>query len=64
MRTGVSAKYCLFDKLHERNAKQKAEILQRIEFVPELNGMISTETEEQLNNAMGREILSEYYDCC
>ena len=53
--TGVSARYCLFDKLHEGNTKQEIEVLRRTEHVPELNGIINTESEEQLHNAMGRD---------
>ena len=53
--TGVSAQYCLSDKLHEGNTKQEIEVLRRTEHVPELNGIINTESEEQLHNAMGRD---------
>ena len=53
--TGVSDRYCLFDKLHEGNTKKEVEVLRRTEHVPELNGIINTETEEQLHNAMGRD---------
>lgn len=53
--TGVSARYCLFDKLHEGNTTKEIEVLRKTKYVPELNGMINTESEEQLHNALGRD---------
>lgn len=38
--TEVTDNYCLFDKLHETNTKQEAEVLRRTLLIPQLNGFI------------------------
>ena len=49
--TGSSHHLCLFDRLHEKNVKKEEEILRRVTFVHELNGILNTQREEQLNLA-------------
>ena len=45
--TGADLHYCLFDVFHEENTKKEMEILRRIIFFPELNGVINTNVAEQ-----------------
>ena len=52
--TGVTDRYCLFDRFHERNSSQRSSLLRRVTLVPELNGLINTEAEEQLHSSIGR----------
>ena len=52
--TGVSDRYCLFDRFHEKNSSQRSSLLRRVSLVPELNGLINTEAQEQLHSLIGR----------
>lgn len=52
--TRVTERYCLSDRFHERNSSQKRSLLRRVTLVPELNGIINTEAEEQLHSLIGR----------
>ena len=49
--TGVSERYSLFDRFHERNSTSPSHLLRR---VPELNVVVNTEVEEQLHNSINR----------
>lgn len=48
--SGIKERYSLFDRFHENNSGADADILRRVTLVPELNGFINTETEEQLHS--------------
>lgn len=52
--TGVSERYSLCDRFHERNSSSPDDLLRRVTLVPELNAIINTEVEEQLHNSMNR----------
>lgn len=52
--TGVTDRYCLSDRFHERNSGERSALLRRVTLVPELNGLINTEVEEQLHSSIGR----------
>lgn len=45
--TKQEAHYVLYDKFHQGNTKREYEILRRIQFVPELNGYMNTQSAEQ-----------------
>ena len=49
--TGSKMRLCLFDRFHETNTKQREEILRRITFVKELNGLINSQRDEQLHSS-------------
>ena len=46
--TGSDQHLCLFDRLHERNAKKDEEVLRRVRNVKELKGNLDTQKDEQL----------------
>lgn len=52
--TGVSERYSLCDRFHERNSSTPGDLLRRVTLVPELNAIINTEVEEQLHNSINR----------
>ena len=52
--TGVSDRYSLCDRFHERNSSCPTDLLRRVTLVPELNAIINTEVEEQLHNSINR----------
>jgi len=52
--TGVSERYSLFDRFHERNSKSPSDLLRRVTLVPELNAIVNTEVEEQLHHSINR----------
>jgi len=52
--TKVPDRYCLSDRFHETNSSQRRTLLRRVTLVPELNGIVNTEAEEQLHNIIGR----------
>lgn len=52
--TGVSERYSLCDRFHERNSSSPKDLLRRVTLVPELNAIINTEVEEQLHNSINR----------
>jgi len=52
--TRVSDRYSLSDRFHERNSAQKSALLRRVTLVPQLNGIINTEAEEQVHSLIGR----------
>ena len=52
--TKVPDRYCLSDRFHETNSSQRRALLWRVTLVPELNGIVNTEAEEQLHNIIGR----------
>ena len=52
--TQVTDRYSLSDRFHERNSTQKKALLRRITLVPQLNGIVNTEAEEQLHSLIGR----------
>ena len=52
--TQVSDRYSLSDRFHERNSSQKRALLRRVTLVPQLNGIINTEAEEQLHSLIDR----------
>ena len=47
--TGSDQHLCLFDRLHERNAKKDEEALRRVRNVKELKGTLNTQKDEQLH---------------
>ena len=47
--TGNDQHLCLFDRLHERNAKKDEEVLKRVRNVKELKGNLNTQKDEQLH---------------
>ena len=49
--TGSKMRLCLFDRFHETNTKRREEILRRITFVKELNGLINSQRDEQLHSS-------------
>ena len=49
--SGSEQHLCLFDRLHERNAKKEVEILRRVTNVKELKGKLNTQKDEQLHAA-------------
>ena len=52
--TGVSERYSLFDRFHERNSTSLSDLLRPVTLVPELNAVVNTEVEEQLHNSINR----------
>jgi len=50
--TGVSERYSLFDRFHERNFTSPSDLLHRVTLVPEFNMVVNTEVEEQLHNSI------------
>lgn len=46
--TGVSDRYSLSDRFHERNSSCPSDLLRRVSLVAEINAVVSTEVEEQL----------------
>ena len=52
--TKVPDRHCLSDRFHETNSSQRRALLRRVTLVPELNGIVNTEAEEQLHNIIGR----------
>lgn len=52
--THVSDRYSLSDRFHERNSSQKRAHLRRVALVPQLNGIVNTEAEEQLHSLIDR----------
>lgn len=52
--TRVADRYSLSDRFHERNSSQKRALLSRVTLVPELNGIVNTEAEEQLHSLIDR----------
>lgn len=52
--TGVSVRYSLCDRFHERNSSSPKDLLRRVTLVPELNAIINTEVEEQLHSSINR----------
>ncbi len=52
--TNVTDRYSLSDRFHEKNSSQKRALLRRVTLVPELNGIINTEAEEQLHSLIDR----------
>ena len=49
--TGVTDRYSLCDRFHEKNSSSAPDVLRRVTLVPELNAVINTEVEEQLHNS-------------
>ena len=47
--TGSDKHLCLFDRLHERNAKKDEEALRRVRNIKELKGNLNTQKDEQLH---------------
>ena len=47
--TGSDVHLCLYDKFLERNSSSEIQALHRIGNIPELNGLFSSEIEEQLH---------------
>ena len=52
--TKVPYHFSLYDKLHQFNTKKQEEILRRVEFVPQLQGMINTQRSEQLHSVLSK----------
>ena len=52
--TGVTDRYSLCDRFHEKNSSSAPDILRRVTLVPELNAVINTEVEEQLHSSINR----------
>ena len=52
--TKVADRYSLSDRFHEKNSSQKRALLRRVTLVPELNGIVNTEAEEQLHSLIDR----------
>lgn len=50
----VADRYCLSDRFHETNSSQKEALLRWVTLVPELNGIVNTEAEEQLHSIIDR----------
>ena len=50
--TGGDVHLCFFDKFHESNTTSKIEALRRIGSIPELNGKLNSDIEDQLLNMM------------
>lgn len=46
----TSEMYSLYDRFHEKNSNVEEDHLRRVTLVPELNGFINSETEEQLHS--------------
>ena len=53
--TESSIHLCLFDRFHEGNESKPKEILRRITHVPQLNGILNTQREEQLNFSINKD---------
>ena len=58
--TLVHQRLSMYDKFHERNTKQRKEILRRTKFVKQLDGVV-TETAEQLNSFLSKSLY--FLDC-
>ena len=52
--TGVSDRYSLSDRFHERNSSCPSDLLRRVSLVPEINAVVNTEVEEQLHSVINR----------
>ena len=52
--TGVSDRYSLSDRFHERNSSCPADLLRRVLLVLEINAVVNTEVEEQLHSVINR----------
>lgn len=52
--TGVTDRYSLCDRFHEKNSLKAPNVLRRVTLVPELNAVINTEVEEQLHSSVNR----------
>lgn len=52
--TGSNQHYVLYDKFHEANTKDPADVLRRIAIVPELQGHLNSQVAEQLFSDMRR----------
>ncbi|XP_066301003.1 uncharacterized protein [Branchiostoma lanceolatum] len=54
--TGQFNRYCLYDRLHETNTKQRPEILRRLVFVPEMHGILNSQAAEQIHATIKRDL--------
>ena len=52
--TGVTQRYSVCDRFHEKNLSSAPDIPRRVMLVPELKTVINTEVEEQLHNSINR----------
>ena len=52
--TGVTDRYSLSDRFHERNSSCPADLLRHVSLVPEINAVVNTEVEEQLHSVINR----------
>lgn len=52
--TGVSDRYSLNDRFHERNSSCPPDLLRRVSLVPEITAVVNTEVEEQLHSVINR----------
>lgn len=53
--TGITDTFSLFDWFHQGNCTRQEEILRRVGLVPQLAGLINTQTAEQLHRSIGRD---------
>ena len=53
--TGSNVHLSLFDLLHEKNVKKDEEVLRRVTHVKQLNGLINTHGQKQLNNVYNKD---------
>ncbi len=53
--TGSNVHLSLFDRLHEKNVKKEDEVLRRVTHVKQLNRLINTQGQEQLNNVYNKD---------
>ena len=53
--TGTRERYCLYDRFHEKNSHNPADVLRRITLCPQLHTNVNSESHEQLHQILNKD---------
>ena len=53
--TGTRERYCLYDRFHEKNSHNPADVLRRITLCPQLHTNFNSESHEQLHQILNKD---------
>ena len=53
--TGTRERYCLYDRFHEKNSHNSADVLRRITLCPQLHTNVNSESHEQLHQILNKD---------
>jgi hypothetical protein len=53
--TGTTERYCLYDRFHEKDSNNPADVLRRLTICPQIHANINSESHEQLHHILNKD---------